>query len=226
MAAKRTDSEIHRDVIRELAWEWRVDETEVGVEVDGGVVTLTGTVDSWAKRMAAQDAAHRVRGVLDVANDIQVRQSGAPGHTDTEIAHAIRETLRWNAFVPHERLRSTVNSGNVTLEGDVENVNQRDAVERAVRNLSGVRLIVNLIEVKPTRFVRPEELRASILGALERHAERDTQGIHVDIDAGHVTLSGVVHSWFDREAVVEAARATHGVLDVKDMLTIQPYAAH
>ena len=109
----KTDAQIHHDIIEELTWDPRVDETEVGVAVEGGVVTLTGTVTSWAKRLAAQEAARRVAGVKDVANDIAVKTPGGLFRTDTEIAQAVRRTLEWDVFVPddahrlhgHRRLR-------------------------------------------------------------------------------------------------------------------------
>ncbi len=105
---RKTDAEIQQDMLREFKWDTRVEETDVGVEVDSGVVTLTGTVSSWAKRMAAQEAAHRVVGVLDVANDIRVKAQGSPGRTDTEIAQAVRRALEWDVFVPEKSLQSTV----------------------------------------------------------------------------------------------------------------------
>jgi osmotically-inducible protein OsmY len=132
VAAKKTDAEIQQDVLRELAWDTRVAATEVGVEVDEGVVTLTGTVDHWGKRHAAQEAAHRVHGVLDVANDITVRAPGTPGRTDNEIAHAVRHVLEWDVFVPSTRIQSTVSNGAVTLDGSVDNWSQRQDAERAV----------------------------------------------------------------------------------------------
>ena len=137
--AKKTDTQIHRDVLEELKWDSRVDETEVGVEVEGGVVTLTGTVTSWAKRMAAQEAARRVFGVLDVANDITVKVPGGLTRTDTEIARAVRSALEWDVFVPAETISSTVSEGWVTLDGTVERWSHRDDAERAVRNLTGVK---------------------------------------------------------------------------------------
>ena len=115
----KTDSQIQQDVLRELKWDTRVEETDVGVEVDRAVVTLTGTVSSYAKRMAAQEAAHRVAGVLDVVNDIQVHLPGSLARTDTEIAQAVRHALEWDVVVPDTQIRSTVSDGWVTLEGDV-----------------------------------------------------------------------------------------------------------
>ena len=105
---KKTDTQIHHDVLEELKWDSRVDETEVGVQVAGGVVTLTGTVPSWAKRLAAQEAARRVFGVLDVANDIAVKVPGGLARTDTEIAQAVRRALQWDVFVPDDKITCTV----------------------------------------------------------------------------------------------------------------------
>jgi osmotically-inducible protein OsmY len=219
----RTDSEIQQDVLRELKWDTRVEETDVGVQVDGGVVTLTGTVSSWGKRFAAEEAAHRVRAVLDVANDISVRPPGTPGRTDTEIAKAVRHALEWDVFVPEDRVQSTVSGGVVTLKGDVESWTQRDDAERAVRNLSGVRGVTNRLEVKPPK-VAASEVRNSIEDALERQAEREAKRITLDVQDGRVTLSGPVHSWAEREAVVGAAKGTPGVRNVQDQLRIEPYA--
>ena len=106
MAIRKTDSKLHEDVLHELAWDTRVTATEVGVEVRDGVVTLSGMVDTWGKRLAAQEAAHRVAGVLDVANDIEVRPRGAPGYSDPEIAQAVRGALRWDSRVPDELVQT------------------------------------------------------------------------------------------------------------------------
>lgn len=218
---KKTDSQIHHDVLEELKWDSRVDETEVGVEIDNGVVTLTGTVTSWAKRMAAQDAARRVIGVLDVANDIKVQVPGGLTRTDTEIAQAVRRALEWDVFVAEDKIGSTVSDGWVTLDGTAEGWSQRDDAERAVRNLSGVRGVVNRITVTPTKPVT-EDVRKAIEQALERRAEREARQIRVDVRDGMVTLTGSVHSWAERESVVAAARFTPGVRDVRDHLRTEP----
>jgi len=220
---KRTDSEIQQDVLRELKWDTRVEETDVGVQVDEGVVTLSGTVTSWGKRFAAEEAAHRVRGVLDVANDIAIRPPGTPGRTDTEIAKAVRSALEWDVFVPEYRVQSTVSGGVVTLKGEVESWSQRDDAERAVRNLSGVRGVTNRLEVKPPK-VAATEVQKSIEDALERQAERTAKRITLDVKEGRVTLSGSVRSWAERETAVGAAKGTPGVRDVQDQIHIEPYA--
>ena len=220
---KKTDSEIQQAVLQELKWDTRVEETDVGVEVDAGVVTLTGTVSSWAKRLAAQEAAHRVAGVLDVANDIQVKMSGDLRRTDTDIAHAVRHALEWNVFVPEEHIRSTVADGWVTLEGTVDYWSQREDADEAVRRLAGVRGVTNKIEVTPPK-VLPADVRAAIENALERQAEREARRIDLTVQDDRVSLSGVVHSWTEREAVVGAAKGTRGVRNVEDHLRIAPYA--
>src|SRR6266542_4192814 len=124
---RKDDSEIKQAVQEEFKWDTRIKETEIGVEVKNGVVTLTGTVSSYAEKMAAQEAAHFVTGVLDVANDIEVKAPGSPGRTDTEIAQAVRHALEWDVGVPHERIRSTVSDGIVNLDGNVNFLREREA---------------------------------------------------------------------------------------------------
>ncbi len=218
---KKTDAQIHHHVLEELRWDPRVDETEVGVEVDKGVVTLTGTVANWAKRTAAQDAARRVIGVLDVANDITVKIPGGLVRSDTEIAQAIRHTLEWDVFVPDDRITSTVTNGWVTLEGTVEQLAQRDDAERAVRNLAGVRAVVNKITVTPSTPAM-DDVREAIERALERRAEREARRIRVDVAEGTVTLTGSVRSWAEYRSVLGAVRFTAGVRTVKDLLRVEP----
>ncbi|HKU42670.1 MAG TPA: BON domain-containing protein [Polyangiales bacterium] len=214
-----TDSELQQAVLQELKFDTRVHETDVGIEVDRGVVTLTGTVDSWGKRAAAQAAAHRVEGVLDVANDIRVRLPGAAGRSDTELARAVRHTLEWDARVPERRIRTTVTDGWVTLEGDVESWTQREDAEKAVRNLQDVRVVLNRIEIEPGVYTG--DVRDAIVDALERHAVRTGQHITIEAQEGIVRLNGSVHSRAERDAIVGAARSTPGVHAVEDQLRIE-----
>ena len=172
---------------------------------------------SWAKRVAAQEAAHRVIGVHDVANDIKVKTPGGLTRTDTEIAQAVRRSLEWDVFVPEEKITSTVADGYVTLDGAVDRWSQRYDAERAVRNLAGVKFVVNKITVKPTKPAS-DDVRRAIEQALERRAEREARRIRVDVKDGVVTLMGAVHSWAERKSVVAAARFTPGVQMVEDRL--------
>lgn len=215
----KSDPQIHQDVLNELKWDTRVDETEVGVEVDQGVVTLTGTVQAWGKRVAAEQAAHRVLGVLDVANDIRVKPAGTPGRTDTELAQAVRQALEWNTFVPDKRIRSTVSDGVVTLEGEVDTWAQRADAEEAVQNLLGVIAVVNAIKLQPPK-ADPAELRQAIKDALRRHAEREGDRIQVTVRNGTVRISGHVDSHLERHAVLGAVKGTYGVKTIEDALAI------
>lgn len=218
----KSDADIQRDVLRELSWDTRVGAAEVGVQVKEGVVALTGSVASWAKKMAAQEASHRVNGVLDVVNDLEVKVPGVGARTDVDIAHAVRRSLEWDVYAPHQRITSTVSEGVVTLEGSVDTWVERDEVLRAVRYLEGVRGINNRIDVKPGT-VSSGAVRTAIEQALERRADREASRIDVAVKGNHVTLSGVVGSWGERLAALGAARGTLGVAVVEDRLRVQPY---
>jgi osmotically-inducible protein OsmY len=217
----KTDAEIQQAVLRELKWDTRVSETEVGVEVDHGIVTLTGTVESFAKRRAAQEAAHRVAAVHDVANDIQVKVPGILGLSDTEIALAVRRSLEWHVMVPEDRITSTVSHGVVMLEGTVDNWRQRDDAERAVRHLGGVRDVLNEIQVAGPS-IEATEIQEEIEAALERRAEREAKHIQVQVRDGRVVLTGTVQSWPEKRAVLGAAHFTAGVRAVEDHLIVSP----
>lgn len=221
---KQADTEIHEAVLRELKWDTRVNETAVGVEVDDGVVTLTGTVSSWSERVAAEAAAHRVAGVLDVANDVEVKLPGDLRRNDTEIAQAVRHALEWDTRVPHARIRSTVTKGWVRLEGDVDDWSQREDSETCVRSLSGVRGIANNIEVKPPS-VAPQDIEKAIESALERRARLEARSLSLQVQEGRVILSGAVGSWAERDLAIKAAKGTHGVRSVEARLKIEPRAA-
>jgi osmotically-inducible protein OsmY len=218
----RTDSELQQAVMHELSWDSRVTASEIGVQVDGGVVALTGTLASWAERVAAQEAAHRVAGVQDVVNDIIVKLPGTHHKTDTELAHAVRTTLQWDVLVPEQHIQSTVTHGVVTLTGQVDFGSQREDAESAVRNLAGVRQVLNDIRVKPARVVNPEDVRTAIEQALARRTAREANRINLEIDEGRVKLTGFVHSWAERRAALGAAKSTPGVLGVVDNLRIEP----
>jgi osmotically-inducible protein OsmY len=220
---KMTDSVIQQAILRELKWDTRVEATDIGVAVNGGVVTLTGAVSSWGKRLAAQDAAHRVAHVLDVANDLEVRLPGTIQKTDTEIAKAVRQALEWDVFVPDARIRSTVSHGGVTLEGDVDCSTEREDAGRAIRNLAGVVGVINRIEIKPPK-ASTLEVRDHIEHALARQAQREATRIELEVRDATVTVSGRVHSWAEREAVLGAAKGTRGVEKVESHLRIEPYA--
>lgn len=219
MQTTKTDSQIKADVLDELKWDTRVDETEVGVQAHHGVVTLLGSVGSWGKRLAARDAAHRVAGVRDVADDLVVRLPTQAGRTDTELAEAVRAALKWHVLVPEDRIITTISNGVVKLSGKVDYASQREDAARAVGQLDGVCAVNNEIELAaPT--VSPDILRSAIEGALERHATREAKRLKLDIDGGKVIVSGSVESLAERLAVVGAVWGTSGVQTVIDRTQI------
>ena len=214
----RTDVQIQADVIAELKWEPRVQPNEVGVIVKDGVVTFTGWVDSYTKKWAAEDAAYRVRGVKAVANDIEVKLSVSAQRTDADIAKAALDALKWDAFVPVEKLQVTVSKGWVTLKGDVDWRYQKEDAERVVRRLTGVVGVSNLITVKPR--VTASELKQQIEKALVRRADLDAKQITVEVDGDAIILKGTVRSWAEREEAERTAWSAPGVSSVDNRIKI------
>ena len=222
MQRKKTDNEVKQQVLRELKWDSRIVWAQVGVEVIEGVVTLTGVMSSYAKKLAAQEAAHRISGVLDVANDVEVRPDGVFVRNDADIARAVRHILEWDALVPDERIKSTVSDGWVTLEGEVDFWHQREDAERTVLRLEGVIGVLNEITVAP-KTVDPMELREEIEYALERRADREADHLRIEVNDGAVDLFGRVHSWQEKRAVLGSISHAPGVCAVRDHLRVDPY---
>lgn len=217
----RSDGEIQAAVFDELDWDSRVTATDIGVSVQQRIVTLTGTVPSYAERQAAEAAAHRLHGVLDVANDIEVQIPGVGIPTDTEIALAARRALARDLPVPEDHIQTTVSDGWVRLEGEVDRCSQREEAEQAVAHLTGVRGVTNAIRVKAPP-VDPSELRHVIEEALERRADRTAGRIGITVNDGTVILSGTVNSWLQRRAVVGTVGHALGVQAVDDRLQVDP----
>jgi osmotically-inducible protein OsmY len=214
----KTDLQLHRDVVDELSWDPRVKEAEIGIAAKDGVVTLSGSVETYAQKYAAERDVERVTGVRAVADDLHVRPSGTFLRNDTDIAHSVVNALAWDIEVPAQKITAKVDNGWVTLRGDVNWNYQKVAAERAVRYLAGVKGIANLIDVKP--HVSPVEVKSKIEAALKRNAELDAKLIDVETTGGKVTLKGHVRSWAERADAEHAAWAAPGVKEVDDRLTV------
>lgn len=221
MLQKPSDRDLAQEVLSELRWDSRLACTDISVAVNEAVATLTGVVSSYAKKSAAQEAAHRVAGILDVANDIEVKPVDPFARTDTEIAGAVRNALEWDALVPNEGITSTVSDGRVTLEGEVANRREREDAERAVLRLAGVVAVINKITIRK-QPVDPGKLREQIEHALERRADREAEQLRIDIYDGAVALWGRVHSWQEKRAVLGSIGHAPGVTQVVDHLRIDP----
>lgn len=215
----KTDSELKKDVLAELAWDPVVPEAKVGVSVNDGVVTLTGHLDSYSEKIAARRAVERVGDVKAIAMEIDVIPLGVHQRSDTEIAAAVDHALSWNTSVPKDRIKVTVEKGWVTLGGEVDWNFQRRAVERLVRPLKGVVGISDNIGIKAAAV--PTNLTNRIQDALVRQAMREAKRIEIATDGGVVTLSGQVHSWAERSAVEGATWSAPGVSRVNNLLTVQ-----
>jgi osmotically-inducible protein OsmY len=212
----RTDHELQKDVLAELRWEQGVEASEIGVAVKDGVVTLTGKVDTYLKKWRAEEAAHRVNGVIAVANDIEVRTIGE--RTDTDIAAAAVHALKWDASLPADKIQVTVDKGWVTLKGELEWQYQKQEAERVIRRLWGVKGVSNLITLKP--LASPSDLKKKIEDALVRSAQVDAKGITVEVQGSKAILKGKVRSWAERQEAERTAWLAPGITAVDNQITL------
>ena len=219
----RTDSEIERDVVEELKWDPSLRSDDIAVAVRDGVVTLAGYTDSYLDKWKAERVASRVKGVKAIANNIEAKLPSSSQRTDPDIARAALEALKWNIVVPHDRITVKLEKGWVTLEGDVDWYFQKEAAERAVRSLTGVRGVTNLITIRAARPA-PSDVKQKIKEALQRGAQFDADRITVEVNAGKVILRGTVRSYAEMRDAERAARNAPGVTEVENLLTVDPSA--
>jgi osmotically-inducible protein OsmY len=213
------DKQLRQNIIDELEFEPSVDAQDIGVAVSDGVVTLSGHVFSYAQKVAAQHAVQRIKGVRAIAQEIEVRYPGEKKTADDEIAKRALNVLKWDAVIPKDMVKVTVQKGWVLLTGEVDWQFQKKAAEDAIRKLSGVTGVSNSIVIKPR--VSASDIKKKIEAALARNAHVESRAIRVNVSDGNkVRLEGAVDSWDDRDIVENAAWSVPGVQSVDDRLAI------
>jgi osmotically-inducible protein OsmY len=214
----KTDSQLQQDVMAELKWEPSVHAAQIGVEVKNGVVTLAGEVSSYTEKLNAEAAAQRVNGVKALAVEMKVKLSQFGMRTDADFAESAKNILGWTSSLPADAVQVQVESGWLTLSGNVEWQYQRQDAADSVQFLVGVTGISNQIAIKPSPLAAV--VKSDIEAALKRRAAADAKTIGVEVKGADVTLTGTVHSWSDRDLATRSAWGSVGVGKVVDKLTI------
>jgi len=214
----KSNEHLRHDVTEALKWEPLLHGAEIGVSAEDGVITLTGHVDSYTKKLAAERATKSVKGVRALAEEIEVRIVRENSLSDTEIAEAAANALLWCASVPDKRITVSVENGLVKLEGDVEWQFQKEEAQQEIEHIAGVIGITNLISVEPE--LNPTDIKEKIERAFQRTATIDSTKLEIDVNGSFVTLKGTVRSWAEREDAENAAWAAPGVSKVKVDLTV------
>jgi osmotically-inducible protein OsmY len=216
----RSDSDIRRDVEDELRWDPDIDDTDIAVNVNNGIVTLTGFVRSYVQKYQAETAAKRVAGAVGVVNDIEVRLPDIDERPDPEIVRDAIARIKSELPYSWDGIRVVARNGWLTLEGEVEWNYQRQRAEEAVRRVRGIKGVTNNIVVKPR--VAPVEIRRKIEEALRRAAEVDASRISVETVDNEVILRGTVRSWAERREAERAAWSAPGVAKVDNRIIVSP----
>jgi osmotically-inducible protein OsmY len=214
----KTDTQLKNDVTAELKWDNSVNANQIGVEVKDGIVTLSGHVDHYSEKWAAERAVQKVLGVKALAIELDVKLPGSSNRDDSDIALTAKNVLEWTTNWPKDQVKVMVEKGWITLSGQLDYDYQRQLALSSVRNLMGVKGVSNKITLKP--FISTSTVKSVIDAALKRRALTDAQEIVVTVDGGKVNLSGVVHSWSEREMVCDSVWNTPGVTEVSDNITV------
>lgn len=217
MNLTETDLRVRESVTRQLDWDPEVDDSAVGVAASDGVVTLTGYINSYAGKLAAERAAKRIHGVRAVANDIEVRLK--LGRTDADVAHDVAGALTLHSGVP-ESVQAVVHNGYVTLTGMVNWIVQKESAEKAIRHIRGVHGVRNHIDVSP--YATERDVRHRIVEALHRNADVDARHIVVTVSGAVATLGGRVRTWLQRNAAERAAAHAPGITQVDNQIVVEP----
>jgi osmotically-inducible protein OsmY len=216
----KTNEELQRDVRQVIKWEPLLKTSEIGVIAKEGVITLTGTVDSYRKKAEAEAAARSVAGVQAVVEGIEIRfDNSLFSNNDNEIAAEVLNAFRWNAEVPGDQLKITVEKGWVTLQGEVQWNYQREIAESAVVNLLGVTGVINHIKIRANKADEVE--KAAIEDAIDLNWSLSDRDIAVEVSENKVTLTGTVDSWYQKNEAARIAWKAPGVRSVDNQLKIE-----
>ena len=214
----KTDTQLQSDVMAELKWDPSFNAAEIGVEVKNGVVTLSGHVDKYAEKWAAEKAAQKVTGVKALAVELNVTLPESSNRSDADIARTAENVLEWTTNWPKDHVKVMVEKGWVTIIGMVDYEYQRQLASSAVRHLMGVTGVSNQVTIKSK--LTSSTVKSDIEAALKRRALTDAEEIMVTVNGGKVTLTGVVHSWSERDMVSDSVWNTPGVTDVNDNISV------
>jgi osmotically-inducible protein OsmY len=215
----KTDAEIQKNVMEELKWESAVHSSDIGVSVKNGVVTLSGTVDTYMEKKAAEKATLKVVGVKGIAEDIEIKLTYRDQKTDAELAQAVVNSLTWNVLVPDDKIKIKVENAWVTAEGMVEWAYEKNAVRDAISGIVGVKGISNLVKVTPK--INPADVKKKITAAFERSASIDANSIRIEDIGNKVILTGKVRSYAEKREAERAAWNAPGVAAVENNIEVK-----
>jgi osmotically-inducible protein OsmY len=213
----KNNEDLQKDVQQAIQWEPMLSGTKIGVIAKDGIITLTGFVDTYSKKHVAEDAAKNVSGVRALVEKLEIKFNDSQKKSDNEIAAEVLNTLRWNLSITDQKVK--VENGWVTLDGELRWNYQRESAKNAVSSILGVLGVSNNITVKPD--TNDEIEKKNIENALARNWAIEEQDVKVDVSGNNVTLTGVVHSLYQREQAERISWNAPGVLNVMNDLIVR-----
>ncbi|MFT3796441.1 BON domain-containing protein [Flavobacterium sp.] len=218
IAPQKTNEQLQQDVEDAIKWEPALHAAEIGVTVKSGIVTLTGTVNKYQKKMQAEEAAKNVAGVLAVVEKIEIRYANSDSKTDFDIAQAVIKALGESWNIPPDRLKVKVENGDVYLSGTLPWDYQRQAAKRLVEHVDGIKALVCSVKIESE--VAEEIEKQKVIDALFRHASINPTNISVEVSGSNITLKGTVSTLYQKEEAAKIAWKTPGVSQVDNQLKI------